>query len=205
MCGIFGVISSSSINSKDLSILANLARQRGKDSSGFVFDTNDDYKVVKADYDIRKLEKTINFSDAKVVMGHSRLITNGLADNQPVVRKGAVLLHNGIVVNEDEVWDQLDDQPNLQIDTETILGVAQEHLDNNLGIETLADKVMDICEGVMSCALLLPEDGKVILFSNNGSLYVGQKNDDTYFASEFFPLEQIKCDRYERVDVVTER
>ena len=36
MCGIFGIISPSNINYKDLKILANHARQRGKDSSGYI-------------------------------------------------------------------------------------------------------------------------------------------------------------------------
>ena len=36
MCGIFGIISKKNVNFKDLSILAKNARQRGKDSSGFL-------------------------------------------------------------------------------------------------------------------------------------------------------------------------
>jgi len=33
-----------------------------------------------------------------MVMGHSRLITNGLEDNQPVVRDDVCVFHNGIVI-----------------------------------------------------------------------------------------------------------
>ena len=36
MCGIFGIISNKNVNLKDLSILVDNARQRGKDSSGFL-------------------------------------------------------------------------------------------------------------------------------------------------------------------------
>ena len=43
---------------------------------------------------------------------------------------------------------------------------------------------------MMSCALLLPEDGKVILFSNNGSLYVVKNR--TYTSLLKVLLEQIK-------------
>ena len=42
----------------------------------------------------------------KLCDGPSRLITNGLSDNQPVVRDG-VLIHNGIVVNDDQVWSNI--------------------------------------------------------------------------------------------------
>ena len=67
---------------------------------------------MKADYDIRKLEKTTNFSDAQVVMGILDLLP--MDCNQPVVRKAVLCIMH--IVNEDEVWDQLDDQQNLQID-----------------------------------------------------------------------------------------
>ena len=36
MCGIFGIISESKIEKKDLALLVDNARQRGKDSSGFI-------------------------------------------------------------------------------------------------------------------------------------------------------------------------
>ena len=45
----------------------------------------------------------------------------------------------------------------------------------------------------MACAMLLPKHGKLILFSNNGSLYVGYEDNDIYFASERFALDQIAC------------
>jgi len=41
--------------------------------------------------------------------------------------------------------------------------------------------------------LALPKLGKLCLFSNNGSLYYGKKNDAYYFASESYPLSKIKC------------
>ena len=45
------------------------------------------------DYDIDiPLSKT-KLNDVKTICGHSRLITNGLADG---VRDGAIVLHNGI-------------------------------------------------------------------------------------------------------------
>jgi glutamine---fructose-6-phosphate transaminase (isomerizing) len=46
---------------------------------------------------------------------------------------------------------------------------------------------------VVACALVLSEYGKLVLFSNNGSLYVGYIGDDVYFASERYVLDQIHC------------
>ena len=45
-------------------------------------------------------------------------------------------------------------------------------------IEELPEKIFSLCKGTISCSLIIPRLGKVLLFSNNGSLYVGQIGDD---------------------------
>ena len=65
MCGIFGLISDSEINSSHLSLLAHHARQRGLDSSGLVYHAQDAYQVMRADYDIKHSGKTAPKSDSK--------------------------------------------------------------------------------------------------------------------------------------------
>ena len=59
-----------------------------------------------------------------VVIGHSRLITNGQSDNQPVVREDIAIVHNGIITNDDEYWRVSQQKRFFVIDTEAILGVA---------------------------------------------------------------------------------
>ena len=101
MCGIFGIISSSFVNQKEFGILARHAQQRGKDSSGLIVYDGSKYQVYRADYKITRLVPQVNLRQSKVVLGHSRLITNGISDNQPVVRDNVCVLHNGIVVNHE--------------------------------------------------------------------------------------------------------
>ena len=62
--------------------------------------------------------------------------------------------------------------------------MAIHELAKGLEITALAEKIMATCVGTMSCALVLPRIGKLLLFSNNGSLFFGHKFDSTYFASE---------------------
>ena len=107
MCGIFGVIGTATVDMKDLETLALHARQRGRDSSGLVYHANGKYWVERADYDIFRLLKTVKVHAFDAIFGHSRLITNGLADNQPVIRDGICVLHNGIIVNDAEIWSQI--------------------------------------------------------------------------------------------------
>ncbi len=193
MCGLFGIISTGSWPKDDLTRLAHHAQQRGRDSSGLLFLRDDAYHVHRADYPTAKLLREAKPFDTRVVMGHSRLITNGLADNQPVVRDGLCALHNGIVVNHEAIWEQIGKSRELQIDTEVIPAIAAAHLEAGGEVSGIAAAVLGLCRGVVACALVLPSLGKLCLFSNNGSLYLGTKVGASYFSSERFPLEQVGC------------
>jgi len=199
MCGIFGIVSSSPIDKNDLGTLVEHSRQRGQDSSGLIFPKKKQYNVYRADYNISKLLKEVDPYSSPMVMGHSRLITNGLSDNQPVVRDNICVIHNGIVVNHESIWDKIDKDRQLQIDTEIIVAIASDCLDKGEKIENIPDKILELCHGVVACALLFPKLGKLCLFSNNGSLYLGEKNKSQYFASESFPLDEIGCQNIKKI------
>lgn len=199
MCGIFGIVAPSKINPNDLQVLVKHAQQRGKDSSGLMLFDRVAYQAHRADYPITRLLPQLDVSNASLVLGHSRLITNGLADNQPVVRDGVCVFHNGIVVNHDALWPQLQTQREQQIDTEVIAGLALDALAAGVALEEVPARVLAACRGVVACALVLPALGKLCLFSNNGSLYVGQKGDVWVYASERFPLAQMGCEHIRQV------
>jgi len=193
MCGIFGQVAKERTNKKKLDKLVKHSEQRGVDSSGLIYYEDTIYKVDRADFNIEKLLNKIQPYDSKVILGHSRLITNGLGDNQPVVRNNICAIHNGIIVNEKEVWNSLDSKRALKIDSEVIVAIASEHLANGGEFSEISSKVLSLCRGVVACALVIPNIGKVILFSNNGSLYVGEDDADIYFASEKYALSEIGC------------
>lgn len=200
MCGIFGVIAKSKVDKNILMTLALHARQRGRDSSGLIYSDNSGYKVKRADYDIKKLISEVKPFDSSFVLGHSRLITNGLSDNQPVVRGGICVIHNGIIVNDAEVWTKIKNHRTLEIDSEVIVAITEQHLkenDDHLG--GLARKVLDLCVGVVACTIVIPRLGKAILFSNNGSLYFGKNQDGFCFSSEKYPLSQAGCTNIRQV------
>lgn len=199
MCGIFGIISSSAVPKADLAYLVEHSQQRGRDSSGLVVLKDGVYQVHRADYVVTRLLDEVRPYLSSLVMGHSRLITNGLDDNQPVVRDDLVVLHNGIVVNHEAIWEQLSKKRALQIDSEVIAAIAAEHLESGGALADLPARVLSLCRGVVACALALPKLGKLCLFSNNGSLYIGKKGEETVFASESFPLTEIGCDDIEQV------
>jgi len=194
MCGIFGIISDSKINKNYFDFLVKHSQQRGKDSSGLAYYDGKRYKIHRADYNVERLLSEVKPYQYNIVLGHSRLITNGLGDNQPVVRDGIFAIHNGIIVNEEEIWNQITQKRLYQIDSEVIVAIAKECLDHGLLIDSIPNRILELCKGVIACALVIPHLGKLLLFSNNGSLYSGKIGNEFYFASESFGLKEIGCE-----------
>jgi glucosamine 6-phosphate synthetase-like amidotransferase/phosphosugar isomerase protein len=151
------------------------------------------YRAYRADYRITKLLNEVDPKSGGLVMGHSRLITNGLMDNQPVVREGICVLHNGIIVNEDAAWKKAARPRQLQIDSEVIAAIVATGVEKGLPLDDAAREVLRSCIGVVACALAVPSRGELCLFSNNGSLYLGEKDARQYFSSESYPLKTLGC------------
>ena len=215
MCGIFGIISSknSSYSSRYLSNalkqLALLSESRGKDSSGLCLFNQEgrSIDVVKGPLPIHTLLKdqkakssiSLSFNsgqNARFVFGHARLVTNGTqlndANNQPVVKDGVVGIHNGIIVNVDELWEQ---HPNIKreykIDTEVLLALVRMELNNGLSIESAVSKSINKVFGTVATALAFDDVRRFVLATNNGSLYTIHNNKDIlFFASERYMLSQ---------------
>ena len=202
MCGIFGQISSSEVNRDNLEKLVKHSEQRGMDSSGLIYYENATYNIHRADYKIEKLLRKIKPFKSPVVLGHSRLITNGLSDNQPVIRGNICAIHNGIIINEEDVWKSIKSEKKLKIDSELIVAIAEEYLAEGGEPLGLPKQILSLCRGVVACAVVLPAHGKVLLFSNNGSLYIGKNKSGIFFASESYPLRQIECTDIEQVKEV---
>ena len=55
MCGIFGIVSSNTISSAELRLLARHAQQRGKDSSGLFISKTNGYNLHRANIAITSL------------------------------------------------------------------------------------------------------------------------------------------------------
>ena len=198
MCGIFGFIGPDDLDTASAKTLVKHAQQRGRDSSGMVIREADAYHAYRADYPIGWLLKRIP-PLGNLFFGHSRLVTNGTGDNQPVSREQVIVLHNGIVVNHEAIWPILGKTPELEIDTEIIPAIIASHLESGGSVETAAERVLSLTEGVVACAALIPRLGKLLLFSNNGSLYVGDKSGGLVFSSERYPLQQIEAENIRQV------
>lgn len=199
MCGIFGFVGSSPLDRASVRLLTRHAQQRGVDSSGLMVHDGRQYCVYRADWPVTRLVRKVGFGPGKVFFGHSRLVTHGMVDNQPIERNGVYVIHNGIVVNHEALWDKIGKKREREIDTEVIAAIVEHHLETSGDVHGIASSVMELCEGVVACVVVLPEQGKLVLFSNNGSLYIGTRPEGRVFASESYALTVVGCTDVQQV------
>jgi len=219
MCGIFGIIIKPGfpipINSvrKTLYRLAILSESRGKDSSGIAFRTESDQTidVIKGDIPIWQLLKNSNFNlhlkksldsyrqgNGFAAFGHARLVTNGSqlqeVNNQPVIKDGILVIHNGIIVNAEELWQQNSDlQRNYLIDSEIIASLLGKEIQQENNLSNACNKTFNQLEGTYSVAAMFQDHDQFVLATNNGSLYyLSDNNNFIVFASEKYFLERLK-------------
>lgn len=206
MCGIFGVFSSQSINIKDFQLLTEHAKRRGSDSSGLIYEDKDSITVEKADYNITKLLKKsyTSISSSKFSVGHSRLITNGLTDNQPVIIDDELLLiHNGIVINFNDIYKNLNYEPQYKIDSESIIACYKSV--RGLPALKIYEFLKQNVKGVFNICLIDLKLDRVLLATNNGSLYYAfDNNGSVFFNSELYPLSKIGLDNVIKLNDIYE-
>ena len=205
MCGIFGIIQGNKktikdvLTKKEFNFFLKHAEVRGRDSSGYVTLDANKLKVTKRDLQLTSVLNYKAIKNSPLCFGHSRLITNGSKDNQPIVISENILIHNGIIVNVDEVFENNDFERKLEIDSEIILAIFNKSRTNGLTIKDSINEIYKLCKGTISSVIYSKSDNSLILFSNNGSLYTGTLNGSTFFASEEYPLNELGCKEINQV------
>ena len=63
----------------------------------------------------------------------------------------------------------------------------------------MSEKVLSVSKGVVATAIGVPSIGKLVIFSNNGSLYAGWKAEAFYFSSERYQLNLLGCSNIKQI------
>ena len=169
MCGIFGAVSlgSEPLDVMALRKLSQVSSRRGVDGSGaFVYSANG-LEVSKSSLPSDRLFDILtNNGEVKCFLGHSRLVTNGNSENQPVVYDNTIAIHNGIICNVDNLWDSLGLERRQVIDSEFIPAFfeSRRQSSNSSHIDTISS-LFELVEGVINTALILAETNQFILAS----------------------------------------
>lgn len=131
-------------------------------------------------------------------IGHTRLVTNGFQsnsdNNQPVVARGTVAVHNGIIVNDAALWAK---HPKWlrrsDVDTEILVTLVRDYWDRSGDIVQAVQQTFADIEGSASTAMLFDELDDLLLATNTGSLFTVTNERRTFvgFASERFILQSL--------------
>lgn len=200
MCGIFGVVNANAgLDRRALRgatrRLLIASRTRGSEAAGAAVWT-DAVRIHKSDArpeafvrsaGFRDLFRTATVDPTAVVIGHARMVTNGSAifdeNNQPASAGPVTLVHNGIITN-------FADLEGADADGESDTASLARHLGWRIGAgadprDAVAATFGDI-NGTASLAILLAAQDRVVLATNNGSLYLALDDEDRVlaFASE---------------------
>jgi glucosamine--fructose-6-phosphate aminotransferase (isomerizing) len=188
MCGIVGVISRGNSNlSGELSreLLKKLlldSQTRGKDSSGIARVTGDEIRVFKQEIPASELVRSRQYARLVngrapdfVAMAHTRMETNGsfqrAFNNQPVMKSGVIAIHNGIIVNDGEIWSSHRElHRDYEVDTEALCALVGSKLGEQAPVAAFVSAAKEL-GGSYSVGLLFEGFDGLLLATNTGSLY----------------------------------
>ena len=199
MCGIAGYsLSPDSSVDRTLSAQALLAgiAERGADAVGYAYRAPGEgfSTVVKSRTPASRLLERIEVPQhAAQALVHVRDYTKGHpsipANNHPVRHGPVVGIHNGIIVNDDEILCEFDcarAEPRMTVDTEAILAIAAHSRANAHALEQL--------RGSMATAWF-DERAPDVLYIARGAhrpLWIGRGREELVFASTKRALEIVE-------------
>ncbi|HIP11236.1 MAG TPA: hypothetical protein EYG73_00820 [Arcobacter sp.] len=213
MCGIFGFsLRKKDINKrkaleKDISILYKLSETRGVEAAGFAMQVDHGINIFKKAIPAFQMSKSAEYKEyfnnsidlikQNILfnfIAHSRLATNGIQadnkNNQPVHSKNLVCVHNGIVTNTNNILKKFSNiNVESKLDTEVLIQLIDTFYqeDSNL-IESIKLSFNEI-EGNANVALL-DDNNRLLLATDNGSIYYIKNESGFVFASEIYILKQ---------------
>jgi asparagine synthetase B (glutamine-hydrolysing) len=223
MCGIFGVVFGKdaaikpAFTTEVMRKLYACSQTRGSEAAGLTVVNGESIDVLKQAGSVERFLASSAFHRlmqraeeqyeknrsgaspiALAMSGHTRLVTNGFQsnedNNQPVIANGTVGIHNGIIVNDGELWAR---NPGIarrsDVDTEVLVNLLRKHFDDKSDIAWATQQAYREIKGAASIAFVFDKLDDLLLATNTGSLHyvVNEKRTFFAFASERFILASL--------------
>jgi glucosamine--fructose-6-phosphate aminotransferase (isomerizing) len=224
MCGIFGVVFgrderiTTSFAGQGIEKLYRCSQTRGSEAAGLAVHHGAGIEVLKQAGTVDRFLENPRYieilrgalekyarnlaADAPVrlaMIGHTRLVTNGFQsnvdNNQPVVARGTVGIHNGIIVNDEELWTRHRELVReSEVDTEVLVSLVRSDFDRTGDLAGATQRAFAEIQGAASVAFLFDSLDALLLATNTGSLHVLTNERRTFlaFASERFILQRLE-------------
>ena len=182
MCGIVGYIGERKAAPILLEGLAKL-EYRGYDSAGIAVFNNGEFEIKKAVGKLKNLcDKTDNGEGVEGVkgIGHSRWATHGKpteANAHPHASERFVLVHNGIIENEEALRRKFlkDVEFKSDTDTEVIVHLLQKFSQNAESTPLAIQHLISVLEGSYALAIMDKEEPDILYAVKNKSpLLIGK-------------------------------
>lgn len=209
MCGIFG-----NFNINEANIFYDLGKYsetRGKEASGFIAVSS--AKQVIKKFPVPFSNKIVRnnifneelFSNRVSFIGHTRLKTHGNQEveenNQPVTCEDISVVHNGIVVNFQEIFEEFDLVPTGEVDSEVIPLLMNHFLKEYNLIDSIKNTIKNL-SGEVSFAGTYQNGRNYFLYTNTGSIYYFlEHNKIKFFSSEEWITEKISLENKIKGDI----
>ena len=191
MCGIVGFSScckkiTENEAKKIVSQLLVLSETRGKEAAGAAIMQHNKLNTIKralpaaqmvklSEYEKLFSQEEFNAEKWFSIIGHSRLVTNGTQNeednNQPVIKEQTITVHNGIIVNADELWKEHSEIKRAsEVDTEIFTALYEEYRKIDTEVGAVQHVYQDIY-GMANTLNMLCDTEQLVAATNNGSLY----------------------------------
>jgi len=193
MCGIVGVVAERNVCDILIEGLRRL-EYRGYDSAGVAL-IDDEGRIQR----IRRLGKVSELDDAcraeqpfgRTGIAHTRWATHGEpseANAHPHVSHGLAVVHNGIIENHEELWEQLKSNGYVfesATDTEVLAHQLHYEVSQCGDLREGMNRLLDIIRGAYAIAVIDENNPDTIMAVRSGSpLVVGLGIGENYVASD---------------------
>ena len=196
MCGIVGILGTEAVAPLLVDALKRL-EYRGYDSAGVATINDGQLDRRRAAGKLRNLELLLgdNPLPGTIGIGHTRWATHGIPNEtnaHPHQAGKVAAVHNGIIENFRELREEMTAKGHTfetETDTETIVHLIQDALDNGQQPIDAVSTVLGRLEGAFSLAIIFSGEEDLMIGARRGSpLAVGHGEGQMFLGSDAFAL-----------------